>query len=115
MSKFKAFGHGSSGTKYYCGICGYSWLGDEHGKAAYCLNCYQKNVRASGALSYMQDLLKKGIKVKLRLSEASGSIREHAYASFKENQHVLDMLLFIIAVAIIMRISVYFLIELSMP
>lgn len=107
--------HKSSGTKYYCTICGYQWKDDGRSKEKYCPNCYQRKIRISGIFSYLEDLLKKGRKVKMKLYAASENIRETAYTTFKENQHILDIILFILAVVIILRISVYFLIELAMP
>lgn len=115
MSEFKVFRHKASSTKYCCAICGYQWKNDGRGKEKYCLNCYRREIRISGIFSYLEDLLKNGRKVKMKLCAASKNIRETAYTTFKENQHILDIILFILAVAIILRVSVYFLIELTMP
>lgn len=62
----------------------------------------------------MRIILKKARKTNKKIAERAGEVKEGAYSAWMENRHLLDIVLFILAVIVLLRASMYFLIELAL-
>ncbi len=102
-----------SGRQYCCSRCGYRWKEKYPNGLRYCPNCYQKEIHILDASHYAKKFVKSAKKGSKKIHERIMALRERIYLFKMENQHLIDLSLFIIALVVILRVSIYFFVELG--